>query len=202
MNINRTKLKDFLDSKSGVELFLGNKIVKCSRNGKAYFDISTDKEVFVKKESGEIFSVTDVSNFQNLHKPAIYVDSNNKPLNSESMVIPYTNLHLFTPMDERKYYVVHLQPLWLYGQFDDDSSKIMDFLRRYNEKNTPIIEDRIVHDRLQQTDFWYIGGEYMKEENYVSVVSVYEDNLVKALGAVYDGGVSPSKCIKKSFGKR
>ena len=140
MNINRTKLKEFLDSKSGVELFLGNKIVKGSRNGKACFDISTDKEVFVKKESGEIFSVTDVSNFQNLHKPAIYVDSNNKPLNSESMVIPYTNLHLFTPMDERKY--------------------------------------------------------------YVSVVSVYEDNLVKALGAVYDGGVSPSKCIKKSFGKR
>lgn len=202
MNINRTRLKEFLESKRGVELFLGNKIVKCSRNNKAYFDVSVDKEIFAKDGSGEIFSVTDVSNFQNLHKPAIYVDSNNNPLNSDSLIVPYSNLCLFKPMDERRYYVVHLQPLWVYGRFDDDSLKIMDFLKRYNEKNTPIIEDRIVHDRLQQTDFWYTGGEYMKEEDYVSIVSTYEENLSKTLGAVYDGGVSPSKCIRKSFGKR
>ena len=202
MNINRTKLKEFLDSKRGVELFLGNKIVKCSRENKSYFDISIDKEIFAKLENGDLFSVTDVSNFQNLHKPAIYVDGNNNPLNSESMVIPYSNLCLFTPMDERKYYVVHLQPLCLYGQFNDDSKRIMDFLRRYNEKNTPLIEERIVRDHLQQTDFWYVGGEYMKEEDYVSLVSTCEENLVKTLGAVYDGGVRSSKCIKKPFGKR
>lgn len=203
MNVNRTKLKEFLNSHPDSELFLGNKIVKCIRDERVYFDISTVKEIFGKsKNNDDIFSLTDVSNFHILHMPSIYVGDNSKPLSNDTIIAPYTNLQFFTPMKKQRYYVTHLQPIWYYGKFDGNIDEIMHFLTKYNEKNEPGINEKIGSGHLQVNDWWYVGGECMKEEDYIDIVSTYEENLSRTLGAVYDGGYPASKCIKKSFGKR
>jgi len=203
MNINRAKVREFLSDHDWVSLYLGNKIIQSQRKDKNYFDISTDKEIFGKiLDCGQIFSLTDVSNFHNLHRLEFFGENTVNTLDEDGIIVKYNNLQLLNPMQKDAYYVTHLQPLWLYGVDCTDVEQILDFLSVYNNKNRPRIETKIIADKLQITDWWYTGGECMSEDDYIDIVSTYEENLSKTLGVVYDGGYPASKCMRKSFGKR
>jgi len=203
MNFKKSELSKYINSKN-CEIYIGNKVIQKERKGKKYYDISLIKELFVlikdnPFDNGQIFSISDFSNFQTLHIPSINNGGNNsKVINNNSLVIPYQNLKLFSPLKPNTFYVAHLSPLSKELIKKNSEKEIKSFIEKYNEKNLPRIMRKIQKENLAIKDWWYSGGEFMNDEDIIEIVSTYEENLLATLGAVYDGGYHIRKSLRKA----
>lgn len=186
MNHNKIHLKD-IDFQN---LYLGNKIIKLKYRRKEgefsinpgrdieypYYDITLNKEVFSKQGRDIYQSLSDFSNFQDLHRPK----SNPSNLHQD-----FKEVKPFIPMIEGKYYATHLQPLWKFLSTSSSEEEIKQFMQAYNKK---LIQQAIKEATLEHTyitEWWYTGGDYyFPEEDVVEIISVKEDNLLSALSSL------------------
>lgn len=177
-------------------IYIGNKIVLGERNGESYFDVSLNKEIFVKKGKNFV-SLSDFSNMQKLWR----IDRDSNALHEDDIIVPHQEFKLFTEPEYGVHYVVLLKAAWKYLGGGASLEEVKNFVIKYNKKLLPVVEKHITAGELQIRDWWYCGDEYMEKEDLVEIVSTTEDNLIRTLAAV-DGSSVDYKRLAKQVKRR
>ena len=173
-------------------IYIGNKIVQGEYEGQKYFDISVNKEIFLK-QGDRYWSLSDFSNIQRLWKH----DSATGNLLTDEIVVKYQEFPLFTESEKGIHYAVMLRAAWKYLGGGATIEQVKEFVLKYNKKLLPIIYKHIKQDDLQIKDWWYCGGEFTPEEDLVEIVSTTPENLSFTLAAVSGNLVNHNSIAKR-----
>lgn len=196
MNILRHKINIEEMGLKHEGVYIGNKIVPGERNGEVYFDVSLNKEIFVKK-GGTFISLTDFSNIQKLWK----ADKNtNEQIGNDDILVAHQEFPLLSEAERKVHYAVMLRAAWRYLGGGATLEQIKEFVVKYNKKLLPVICKYIQQEDLQIKDWWYCGGEYTTDEDLVEIVSTTPENLPFVLATV-SGNMVDYKKIAKRVGR-
>lgn len=173
-------------------IYIGNKIVQGEYEGQKYFDISVNKEIFLK-QGDRYLSLSDFSNIQRLWRH----DNATGNLLPDEIVVKHHEFPLFTEAEKGVHYAVMLRAAWKYLGGGATIEQVKEFVLKYNKKLLPIIYKHIKQDGLQIKDWWYCGGEFTPEEDLVEIVSTTPENLPFTLAAVSGNLVNHNSIAKR-----
>ena len=192
MNILRHRINEETMGLEHEGIYIGNKIVRGNYKGQTYFDVSLNKEIFIKKGS-TFLSLSDFSNMQKLWK-----DDRSSNLDVEDdILVSHQEFPITAESEEAVHYAILLRAAWKYLGGGATMEQVKEFVVKYNKKLLPVICKHIKDEDLQISNWWYCGGEFTPEEDLVEIVSTSPENLPFTLAAVSGNIVDYRKLAKK-----
>lgn len=194
MNILRHRINEETMGLEHEGIYIGNKIVRGNYKGQTYFDVSLNKEIFIKKGS-TFLSLSDFSNMQKLWKD----DRSSNLEVGDDILVSHQEFPITAESEESVHYAILLRAAWKYLGGGATMEQVKEFVVKYNKKLLPVIYKHIKDEDLQISNWWYCGGEFTPEEDLVEIVSTSPENLPFTLATVSGNMVDYHRIAKKTM---